>query len=91
SPDGKFSLGFITPLSQHFCATCNRVRLTVDGMLHLCLGQEDRLDLRALLRAGASDADLDDAIRMALLRKPERHEFRETPMKLMRPMLKTGG
>jgi len=91
SPDGKFSLGFITPLSQHFCATCNRVRLTVDGMLHLCLGQEDRLDLRALLRAGASDADLDAAIRTALLRKPERHEFREAPMKLWRPMLKTGG
>jgi len=38
SPDGQFSLGFITPMSQHFCATCNRVRLTVDGILHLCLG-----------------------------------------------------
>jgi cyclic pyranopterin phosphate synthase len=91
SPDGRFSVGFITPLSQHFCATCNRVRLTVDGVLHLCLGQEERVDFRQLMRAGATDTELVDAIRRAIDLKPERHEFREQPQKLVRFMSMTGG
>jgi cyclic pyranopterin phosphate synthase len=91
SADGRFSVGFITPLSQHFCETCNRVRLTVDGQLHLCLGQEERMDFRALLRAGASDDELAAAIRQAIELKPERHEFREQPAKLVRFMNMTGG
>jgi len=91
SPDGQFSLGFITPMSQHFCATCNRVRLTVDGMLHLCLGQEDRLDLRSLMRRGDSDEQLLAAIQAAIERKPERHEFTERPEKIIRVMSSTGG
>jgi cyclic pyranopterin phosphate synthase len=89
--DGSFSVGFITPLSQHFCETCNRVRLTVDGQLHLCLGQEERMDFRALLRDGASDDDLIVAIHQAMDLKPERHEFREQPEKLIRFMSMTGG
>jgi len=91
SPDQTFSIGFITPLSQHFCATCNRVRMTVDGTLHLCLGQEDRLELRPLLRGGASDGDIGAAIMTAIQRKPERHEFLEAPQKLLRFMSMTGG
>lgn len=91
TPDGRFTVGFITPLSQHFCATCNRVRLTVDGQLHLCLGQEDRVDFRSMLRAGASDDTLEDALRRAMDLKPERHEFREQPEKLVRFMNMTGG
>ena len=91
SPDGQFSLGFITPMSQHFCATCNRVRLTVDGILHLCLGQEDRLDLRSLMRSGESDESLIAAIQAAIDRKPERHEFSERPEKIIRVMSSTGG
>lgn len=91
SPDGQFSLGFITPMSQHFCATCNRVRLTVDGMLHLCLGQEDRVDLRSLMRRGDSDEQLLAAIQAAIERKPERHEFTERPEKIIRVMSSTGG
>lgn len=91
SPDREFSLGFITPMSQHFCATCNRVRMTVDGMLHLCLGQEDRLDLRSLLRSGKSDEILLAAIQAAVDRKPERHEFSERPEKIIRIMSSTGG
>lgn len=90
-PHGAFSLGFITPLSQHFCETCNRVRMTVDGVLHLCLGQEDRLDLRELMRAGASDAELDEALLTAIDRKPEKHEFNEAPGKVVRFMSMTGG
>lgn len=91
SPDGRFTVGFITPISQHFCATCNRVRLTVDGVLHLCLGQEDRMDFRTLMRHGASDAELLAALRRAIDLKPERHEFRERPYKLVRFMNMTGG
>ncbi len=91
TPDGRFTVGFITPISQHFCETCNRVRLTVDGVLHLCLGQEERLDFRALMRAGATDADLTEAIRRAIDMKPERHDFLEQPQKLVRFMSMTGG
>jgi GTP 3',8-cyclase len=89
--DGKFNVGFITPISQHFCATCNRVRLTVDGILHLCLGQEDRVDFRAMMRNGASDGEIVEAIRAAIDMKPERHEFIEAPQKLVRFMSMTGG
>jgi cyclic pyranopterin phosphate synthase len=91
TPDGHFTVGFITPISQHFCASCNRVRLTVDGILHLCLGQEERMDFRTLMRGGASDADLIDTIHRAIDLKPERHEFREQPQKLVRFMSMTGG
>ncbi len=91
TPDGRFTVGFITPISQHFCETCNRVRLTVDGVLHLCLGQEERMDFRALMRAGASDKDIVEAIRLAIDLKPERHEFIEAPQKLVRFMNMTGG
>ena len=89
--DGKFTVGFITPLSQHFCETCNRVRLAVDGTLYLCLGQNDKVELRPLLRAGANDQDLEEAILQAMSIKPERHEFREQPTKLVRFMSMTGG
>lgn len=84
-------IGFITPISQHFCETCNRVRLTVDGTLYLCLGQENSYPLRPLLRAGMSDADLVEHLRRAIALKPERHEFRERPEKVVRFMSATGG
>ncbi|AXK40325.1 GTP 3',8-cyclase MoaA [Crenobacter cavernae] len=91
TPDGGFTLGLITPISQHFCATCNRVRLSVDGTLYMCLGQEERFELRPLLRAGCSDAELEAAIREAIELKPEKHEFREKPDKIVRFMSMTGG
>ena len=84
-------IGFITPISQHFCETCNRVRLAVDGTLYLCLGQEHSYDFKPLLRGGASDAELEAAIRAAIELKPERHEFREKPDQLVRFMSMTGG
>lgn len=84
-------IGFITPISQHFCETCNRVRLTVDGTLYTCLGQEDKTELRPLLRAGAGQEDLKEAIRAAIGRKPERHEFTTRPEKVIRFMSYTGG
>ena len=84
-------IGFITPISQHFCATCNRVRLSVDGTLYMCLGQEHRFELRPLLRAGCSDAELEAAILQAIDLKPERHEFNEKPEQVLRFMSMTGG
>lgn len=91
SADGRFQVGFITPISQHFCATCNRVRLSVDGCLHLCLGQEDRVDFRRLLRGGCSDEDLAAELLMALQKKPARHDFSEHPGRVVRVMASTGG
>jgi len=85
------NIGFITPISQHFCETCNRVRLAVDGTLYLCLGQEHKFEFRPLLRAGISDADLQAAVRHAITLKPERHEFRENPGQVVRFMARTGG
>lgn len=84
-------IGFITPLSQHFCETCNRVRLSVDGKLYLCLGQENQFDLKPFLRDNSTDKDLQDAIQEAINLKPERHEFNERPEQVVRFMSKTGG
>lgn len=85
------TVGFISPMSQHFCPSCNRVRLTVEGRLLLCLGQEDSVDLRSLLRNGASDDALEAAIRNAMACKPERHQFNELPEKVARFMSYSGG
>jgi len=68
-------LGFITPLTHNFCESCNRVRVTCTGRLYLCLGREDAADLRAPLRCSESDAPLEAAIRAAILRKPQGHDF----------------
>jgi cyclic pyranopterin phosphate synthase len=67
-------IGFITPISDNFCAGCNRVRLTAEGQLYLCLGREDRIDLRAALREGGPAA-LDAALDRAMAAKPARHAF----------------
>jgi cyclic pyranopterin phosphate synthase len=84
-------IGFITPISQHFCATCNRVRLAVDGTLYLCLGQNHSVALRPLLRDGIDDDALKAALVEALRLKPERHEFNERPAQVVRFMNMTGG
>jgi len=84
-------IGFITPITQHFCETCNRVRLTVDGTLYLCLGQENSYALRPLLRHGIGDDELVEHLKHAIALKPERHEFNERPEKVIRFMSMTGG
>lgn len=91
TPDGRFNVGFITPISQHFCETCNRIRIAVDGTAYMCLGQDEKFEFRPLLRAGCSDAELESAILEAINLKPERHEFREAPHKILRFMSMTGG
>jgi len=67
-------IGFITPLTENFCAGCNRVRLTAEGQLYLCLGRDDQIDLRAALREGGRAA-LDQALDRAMAAKPARHAF----------------
>ncbi len=84
-------IGFITPISQHFCDTCNRVRLSATGTLYMCLGDEHKYELRPLLRKGISDDDLDNVIRDAINLKPFKHEFNEKPEKVIRFMSMTGG
>ncbi|HWA61030.1 MAG TPA: GTP 3',8-cyclase MoaA [Caulobacteraceae bacterium] len=87
-------LGFITPLTHNFCEGCNRVRLTCTGTLHTCLGQDDATDLRAILRAGGSDADLVAAIRGGIDAKPKGHDFqigRGAAPSVARHMSTTGG
>ncbi|GAB4270422.1 MAG: GTP 3',8-cyclase MoaA [Pararhodobacter sp.] len=88
-------VGFITPLTHNFCESCNRVRVTCTGELFMCLGQEDKADLRAPLRASADDALLVEAIRDAIARKPKGHDFdysRQTVSgQMSRHMSHTGG
>ena len=68
-------IGFITPLTHNFCESCNRVRLSCEGTLYMCLGQEDAADLRTPLRASEDDAELVAAIHEAIGRKPKGHDF----------------
>ncbi|WP_174298601.1 GTP 3',8-cyclase MoaA [Sphingomonas bacterium] len=86
-------LGFISPLTANFCDGCNRVRLTTEGKLYMCLGHEDQVDLKAALRDGGIAA-LDEAIDLALSLKPARHDFRIAPgaaPAVRRHMSVTGG
>ena len=64
-PGAKGKLGFISAVSDPFCATCNRMRLTADGRLHLCLLRDDEVDLRAAIRGGASEAAIEQMVRHA--------------------------
>ncbi|MDO5641811.1 MAG: GTP 3',8-cyclase MoaA [Paracoccus sp. (in: a-proteobacteria)] len=88
-------VGFITPLTHNFCESCNRVRVTCTGELFMCLGQEDRADLRTPLRASPDDTALDAAIRAAIARKPRGHDFdysrQSVAGQMSRPMSHTGG
>ena len=86
-------VGFISPHSANFCASCNRVRLTVEGRLLLCLGNEHSVDLKGIIRANPGDMDvLKQSIVAAMLIKPEKHEFNihEQPV-ILRHMSVTGG
>lgn len=85
-------VGVISPHSNNFCDSCNRVRLTSEGRLLLCLGQEHSADLKALLRNGCTDADLENAIVDAMDIKPKGHDFTlETKPIILRHMSATGG
>ena len=83
-------LGLISPLTANFCDGCNRVRLTTEGKLYLCLGHDDQVDLKAALRDGGLP-DLDAAIDRGLGLKPARHDFRIGTPAVARHMSVTGG
>ena len=68
-------IGFISPLSHKFCSECNRIRLTCDGKLKLCLHYQKGLELKPLLRGGATDEDIEQAIEAAVMEKPGEHHF----------------
>jgi cyclic pyranopterin phosphate synthase len=75
--DGQGRIGFINPVSEPFCADCNRIRLTADGRLRTCLFSLNETDLRGPLRAGADDRDLERIIRDAVWRKELKHRVGE--------------
>ncbi len=88
-------LGVITPLTNNFCAGCNRVRVTCTGQIYMCLGHADRIDLRAAMRSEHPEAELNAALDRAMLKKPERHAFdiseRGAAPAVSRHMSVTGG
>jgi len=84
-------IGFITPISQHFCDTCNRLRLSCEGDLYTCLGDESRYRLADHLRSGCDDTELEQLIRAAINLKPLKHEFNTNRQKVIRFMSMTGG
>jgi cyclic pyranopterin phosphate synthase len=75
--DGRGKVGFINPVSEPFCADCNRIRLTADGRLRTCLFSLNETDLRGPLRAGATDCELEQIIRSAVWRKELKHHVGE--------------
>ncbi len=89
-----FRLGLITPMSRNFCDHCNRIRLTTDGKIYMCLGSELHVDLRKALRDGVP-SDVDHLLQTALRLKPQRHEFEsqlaQPELRLARHMNATGG
>ncbi len=90
-PGARGTIGFISPISAPFCEACNRVRLTADGMLRLCLLRPDEVNLRDLMRAGASDDDLLAELRGGIWRKPWGHGVAEGERATVRGMSQIGG
>ena len=90
-PGWKGDVGFIAAVHGKFCASCNRVRLTSQGFLRPCLASETGCDLRALLRGGAADEELLQAIRETIWSKPREHHFGDNSMPATRGMYRIGG
>ncbi len=72
-PGARGVIGFISPISKHFCASCRRLRLTADGRIRPCLLSDTEIDLRSPLRARCNDSEIERLLRLALQIKPERH------------------
>ena len=91
-PGTPTQVGFISPHSNNFCGSCNRLRISAEGRLLMCLGNEESIDLRQLMRDGESDQSIKTAIIDSLSLKPERHVFdRPNEPQIMRFMNATGG
>jgi len=90
-PGSIGTIGFISPVSQPFCSFCNRIRLTADGKLRLCLLRNDEVDVRDILRSGGSEDDLIEQIRYGVWRKPWGHGLAEGDRNTGRGMSQIGG
>jgi cyclic pyranopterin phosphate synthase len=90
-PGAKGTIGFISPITQHFCSACNRIRITADGKLRLCLLANDEHDLKGPLRSGSNQDDLARILREAVKSKPSRHHLEEIRPNSNRPMNLIGG
>jgi cyclic pyranopterin phosphate synthase len=90
-PGAPGTIGFISSVTDPFCATCNRMRLSADGRLHLCLLRDDELDLRAALRGGATQDELEQLVRHAVAIKPWGHGLPEGVLPSRRGMSELGG
>ena len=90
-PGAEGTLGFIGALSEHFCTTCNRLRLTADGRLRPCLMSSDEIDLRGPLRSGAEYETIRSLLGEAIHRKPQRHRLGEAAAPQDRTMAQIGG
>jgi cyclic pyranopterin phosphate synthase len=76
-PHAMGTIGFITPISEHFCFQCNRMRFTADGKLRPCLLSDYEVDVKQPLRSGISSAELKELIKQAVANKPLRHRMAE--------------
>jgi len=90
-PGAEGTLGFISPISEHFCAECNRLRLTADGRLLPCMMADTEFDLRTPLRQGADDAALRELFLQTVAAKPARHHLCEHVVPRGRTMSQMGG
>ena len=91
-PDGRQGrVGFISPISHHFCDTCNRLRLTSAGRLRACLLHDKEADLKSLLRDGATDEELRTLIRQTILDKPKGHTLADDKANCSGQMSRIGG
>ena len=90
-PGAQGTIGFITPISEHFCYQCNRLRLTADGKLRPCLLSDYEIDLRTPLRQGASAEEIKALIIEGIRNKPERHHLSEQVIPQGRAMSEIGG
>jgi len=79
--DGVGEIGFVSPVSEHFCDSCNRLRLTADGKLRTCLFSDDEIDIKTVLRNGCTDKELEDLLFSAVRKKPERHQISDNIFK----------
>ncbi len=90
-PGASGTVGFITPISEHFCQHCNRLRLTADGQLRPCLLSDFEIDLRTPLRQGAGTTEIKALVQQAITLKPERHHLAEGNGAAARAMSQIGG
>lgn len=90
-PGALGSVGFISPVTSHFCEECNRIRLTADGRIKPCLLSDQEHNIKTILRSGCTDQDLEDYLVKAVWDKPSQHLLDEATTELNQGMFKIGG